>query len=247
MRWGRIFVFVFIVSCICICISICIFIFVFVAAGYNPSLGCDINQLLQFFEKWGEVVFLYLFLSYLAFAFIFIYVFVAAGNNPSLGCHINQLLQFFKKWGRKIVLLIPLCPLITRPPITIYLPVTSHKHERAQLNTTNLPPQPKLDKKDFGRVPWYWVVYHLYIPLNFKFKLDYKNWYEVCKWLIRLIRKLRSFKNNQISLMGPLWKSLMSYCWCNGVSEIAMDEMGWEGRGVITLFMVTENKLWAKE
>ena len=39
----------------------------------------------------------------------------------------------------------------------------------------------------------------------------------------------------------------MSYCWCNGVSEIAMDEMGWEGRGVITLFMVTENKLWAKE
>ena len=184
MRWGRIFVFVFVLSCICICI------------------------------------------------YIFIFVFVAAGNNPSLGCDINQLLQFFKKWGRKIVLLIPLCPLITRPPITIYLPVTSHKHERAQLNTTNLPSQPKLDKKDFGRVPWYWVVYHLYIPLNFKFKLDYKIWYEVYKWLIRLIRKLRSFKNNQISLMGPLWKSLMSYCWCNGVSEIAMDEMGWEGRGV---------------
>ena len=49
-----------------------------------------------------------------------------------------------------MVLLIPLCPLITPALITIYLPVTSHKHERAWLNTTNLPSVPEIDTKELG-------------------------------------------------------------------------------------------------
>ena len=49
-----------------------------------------------------------------------------------------------------MVLLIPLCPLITPAPITIYLPVTSHKHERAWLNTTNPLSLPELDRKELG-------------------------------------------------------------------------------------------------
>ena len=63
-----------------------------------------------------------------------------------------------------MVLLIPLCPLITPALITIYLPVTSHKHERAWLNTTNLPSVPEIDKKELGGL----LHLHIFAIINHK-------------------------------------------------------------------------------